>query len=368
MRNQEWNAALAQLDTLDLAELVACLLFGDTVDGETALGVVDKAEVLASLLDGDHVHETGWVDCEKIGVSMRFPPSSSRTNFLRAYRFLMNTIKGMQHRSACRAASAMALKGASGAFRDLSFWRCCRCRSATAVYEEAREVLAAKLKPNSLASQSARPWRQESSDCKEVLRHTTFRHRPGPSRPSCAARALVQGYFASTVLVCSDEAVRVLKPSEVLEISYPSLLILTTSGAGNLSNRPYQEVAALAYSFIAPARGQAARRLPRQDPESKLAIVAAYCHIVVYFLFIMLVKLAQCLEIGGIQHCSHDGICKHRRQDLVREKRPTMALNGTSEQRWGGHPPCPGLSSLHTRVNSPSISLSRSQKVFQIER
>lgn len=61
MRNQEWNAALAQLDTLDLAELVACLLFGDTVDGETALGVVDKAEVLASLLDGDHIHETGWV-------------------------------------------------------------------------------------------------------------------------------------------------------------------------------------------------------------------------------------------------------------------------------------------------------------------
>lgn len=59
MRNQVGNAALAKLDTLDLAELVLCLLSGDAVDGETALGVVDQAEVLASLLDGDDVHETG---------------------------------------------------------------------------------------------------------------------------------------------------------------------------------------------------------------------------------------------------------------------------------------------------------------------
>lgn len=59
MRNQVGNAALAKLNTLDLAELVLCLLSGDAVDGETALGVVDQAEVLASLLDGDDVHETG---------------------------------------------------------------------------------------------------------------------------------------------------------------------------------------------------------------------------------------------------------------------------------------------------------------------
>jgi hypothetical protein len=59
VRNQVGNAALAKLDALDLAELVLCLLSGDAVDGETALGVVDQAEVLAGLLDGDDVHETG---------------------------------------------------------------------------------------------------------------------------------------------------------------------------------------------------------------------------------------------------------------------------------------------------------------------
>ena len=61
VRNQEWDAALAKLYSLDLAQLVLCLLFSDAVDGETALGVVDEAEVLASLLDGDDVHEAGWV-------------------------------------------------------------------------------------------------------------------------------------------------------------------------------------------------------------------------------------------------------------------------------------------------------------------
>lgn len=61
MRNQEWDAALAQLHPLDLAELVLGLLASDAVDGETALGVVDEAEVLASLLDGDNVHEASRV-------------------------------------------------------------------------------------------------------------------------------------------------------------------------------------------------------------------------------------------------------------------------------------------------------------------
>jgi hypothetical protein len=57
VRNQVGNAALAELDSLDLAELVLCLLICDAVDGEAALGVVDQAEVLASLLDGDDVHQ-----------------------------------------------------------------------------------------------------------------------------------------------------------------------------------------------------------------------------------------------------------------------------------------------------------------------
>lgn len=61
MRNQEWDAALAQLHPLDLAELVLGLLTSDAVDSETALGVVDEAEVLASLLDGDNIHEAGGV-------------------------------------------------------------------------------------------------------------------------------------------------------------------------------------------------------------------------------------------------------------------------------------------------------------------
>ena len=61
MRNQEWNAALAQLHPLHFPELVLRLLLGDAVDGEAALGVVDEAEVLARLLDADDVHEARWV-------------------------------------------------------------------------------------------------------------------------------------------------------------------------------------------------------------------------------------------------------------------------------------------------------------------
>ena len=61
MRNQEWDAALAQLHPLDLAELVLSLLASDAVDSETALGVVDEAEVLAGLLDGDNIHEASRV-------------------------------------------------------------------------------------------------------------------------------------------------------------------------------------------------------------------------------------------------------------------------------------------------------------------
>lgn len=51
------DSLLAELDTLDLAELVGSLLVGDSVDGESTLDVVDKSEVLAGLLELDHVHE-----------------------------------------------------------------------------------------------------------------------------------------------------------------------------------------------------------------------------------------------------------------------------------------------------------------------
>jgi len=57
MRNQVGNAALAQLDTLDFAELVLSFFSRDAVHSETTLGIVDEAEVLASLLNGDDIHE-----------------------------------------------------------------------------------------------------------------------------------------------------------------------------------------------------------------------------------------------------------------------------------------------------------------------
>lgn len=58
MRNQVGNSALAKLDALDLAELVLCLLVGNAVHREAALGVVDQTEVLASLLNRDDVHQS----------------------------------------------------------------------------------------------------------------------------------------------------------------------------------------------------------------------------------------------------------------------------------------------------------------------
>ena len=61
MRDQEWDASAAELDALDLAELVLGLIRADAVNGEAALGVVDEAEVLARLFDGDDVHEAGRV-------------------------------------------------------------------------------------------------------------------------------------------------------------------------------------------------------------------------------------------------------------------------------------------------------------------
>lgn len=132
MRNQEWNAALAQLDALNLAQLVLGLLFGDAVDGEAAFGVVDESEVLARLLDADDIHEASRVgrigayfavdfdealhhDCLCLaGVEGVFEAVTSAKLALiaidsiafcevvsRAYRFRMKTIKGMQSLNLC---------------------------------------------------------------------------------------------------------------------------------------------------------------------------------------------------------------------------------------------------------------------------
>lgn len=61
MRDQEWDSALAQLHSLDLAKLVFGLLSLDAVDGEAAFGIIDETEVLASFLNADNVHEACWV-------------------------------------------------------------------------------------------------------------------------------------------------------------------------------------------------------------------------------------------------------------------------------------------------------------------
>lgn len=61
MRDQEWDAALAKLNALDLAEFVGSLLLLNAVDSVAAFGIVDEAEVLAGLVDGDDIHEAGGV-------------------------------------------------------------------------------------------------------------------------------------------------------------------------------------------------------------------------------------------------------------------------------------------------------------------
>jgi hypothetical protein len=58
MRNQVGNAALAELHTLDLSELVFRLFSGDAVNCEATLGIVDETEVFASLVNGDDIHES----------------------------------------------------------------------------------------------------------------------------------------------------------------------------------------------------------------------------------------------------------------------------------------------------------------------
>jgi len=61
MRNQEWNTALAELHTLDLAQLVLGFLAANAMHREATFCVVDETELLASLLDSDDVHEAGRV-------------------------------------------------------------------------------------------------------------------------------------------------------------------------------------------------------------------------------------------------------------------------------------------------------------------
>ena len=61
MRNQVWDSSTSELDSLDFAELVFCLLGCDAVDCKATLNIINQAEVFASLFDANHVHETGGV-------------------------------------------------------------------------------------------------------------------------------------------------------------------------------------------------------------------------------------------------------------------------------------------------------------------
>jgi len=59
-----------QLDLANLAKLVLGLLGSDTVDGETALNVIDKTELLTSLLNRDDIHETSRVGAVSADLSV----------------------------------------------------------------------------------------------------------------------------------------------------------------------------------------------------------------------------------------------------------------------------------------------------------
>lgn len=59
--DDERNASSTELNLLDLQEFVRSFVFGDAVDGESTLDVVQETEVLARLFDRDHVLEAGRV-------------------------------------------------------------------------------------------------------------------------------------------------------------------------------------------------------------------------------------------------------------------------------------------------------------------
>lgn len=61
MRNTVGNSAPAELNALDLAQLVLCLLPSYPMYRVAAFGVKHQAEVLASLLERNDVHETGGI-------------------------------------------------------------------------------------------------------------------------------------------------------------------------------------------------------------------------------------------------------------------------------------------------------------------
>lgn len=72
MRNQEWDSSFAQLNSLDLSQLVLCFCGLDSVNRESTLGVVYKSEVFPGLFDRDHVHISGGVGGIRSNLAVDF--------------------------------------------------------------------------------------------------------------------------------------------------------------------------------------------------------------------------------------------------------------------------------------------------------
>lgn len=72
VRNQEWDGAFSKLYSLDLCELILCLLRCNAVNGEAALGIIHETEAFASLVDSDHIHESGWIGCIRANFAVDF--------------------------------------------------------------------------------------------------------------------------------------------------------------------------------------------------------------------------------------------------------------------------------------------------------
>jgi len=68
MGGDERNTFGSDLDALDFAQFVLGFLSGNSVDGESSLDIIDQSEELSGLVDGDDIHESGWV----VGVSADF--------------------------------------------------------------------------------------------------------------------------------------------------------------------------------------------------------------------------------------------------------------------------------------------------------
>ena len=130
MRNQVWDSSSAQLNPLDLPELIFGFVTRDTVDGEATLCIIDQTEVLVGLFDGDNIHEAGRIG--RIGphlaIDLDQPLHDNRFYLTTiesiletvegasvelylpkgwSYRFRMKTIRGMQSRSLCGPVEAL---------------------------------------------------------------------------------------------------------------------------------------------------------------------------------------------------------------------------------------------------------------------